>query len=328
MKLRFCLLHFSLPLKAVVRDCCAATWVFILEQLTFPSFQRLAKRHKHSAVQLTRLDQKKVLQRALTGLEKANGPGNLKDPAGVFVSSDDQNLPEGDYVFIPAVVPGRLSDDDEEHVAKRSKRDADVEDRLRVLEEALKQSSQMSHASEGEVTEVLRAVGLMEVRDEDDLEGPPDDFLCDGLDPFRMQDYQQETDTYEPFKEKLEASLKQDKDLIGKGGFQVAIVSNNNALTLEDRRAQAPMAVYNMLQMLREASKDPLFRLERHKDDPKLDQQAAASVQHLRQVPLSLTLLCIAFKLHVFHDYCRYPVQYIMPHRSRAWNTYSLALTF
>ena len=32
--------------------------------------------------------------------------------------------------------------------------DADVEDRLRVLEEALKQSSQMSHASEGEVTEV------------------------------------------------------------------------------------------------------------------------------------------------------------------------------
>ena len=54
--------------------------------------------------------------------------------------------------------------------------------------------------------QVLRAVGLMEVRDEDALEGPPDNFLCDGLDPFRMQDYQQETDTYEPFKERLEVS--------------------------------------------------------------------------------------------------------------------------
>ena len=32
--------------------------------------------------------------------------------------------------------------------------DADVEERLRVLEEALKQSSRMSHASEGDVTEV------------------------------------------------------------------------------------------------------------------------------------------------------------------------------
>ena len=42
---------------------------------------------------------------ALTELEKADGPGNLKDPAGVFVSSDDQNLPEGDYVFIPAGEP-------------------------------------------------------------------------------------------------------------------------------------------------------------------------------------------------------------------------------
>ena len=32
--------------------------------------------------------------------------------------------------------------------------DADVEDRLRVLEKVLKQSSQMSNASEGEVIEV------------------------------------------------------------------------------------------------------------------------------------------------------------------------------
>ena len=32
--------------------------------------------------------------------------------------------------------------------------DADVEDRLRALEKVLKQSSQMSNASEGEVTEV------------------------------------------------------------------------------------------------------------------------------------------------------------------------------
>ena len=31
----------------------------------------------------------------------------------------------------------------------------------------------------------------------------------------------------------MQASLKQEKDLIGKGGFQVAIVSNNNALALE-----------------------------------------------------------------------------------------------
>ncbi|KAK9825254.1 hypothetical protein WJX74_003430 [Apatococcus lobatus] len=37
---------------------------------------------------------------ALRELEKANGPGNLRDPAGIFVSSDDMNLPEGDYVFI------------------------------------------------------------------------------------------------------------------------------------------------------------------------------------------------------------------------------------
>ena len=42
---------------------------------------------------------------ALKELEKANGPGNLKDPAGVFVSSDDQNLPGGDYLFIPAGEP-------------------------------------------------------------------------------------------------------------------------------------------------------------------------------------------------------------------------------
>ena len=39
---------------------------------------------------------------ALRELKKANGPGNLKDPAGIFVSSDDHNLPEGDYVFISA----------------------------------------------------------------------------------------------------------------------------------------------------------------------------------------------------------------------------------
>ncbi|KAK9869006.1 hypothetical protein WJX84_009062 [Apatococcus fuscideae] len=159
------------------------------------------------------------------------------------------------------------SDDDEEHVTKRSKRDADVEDRLRVLEKVLKQSSQMSNASEGEVIEVLRA----EVRDEDALEGPPDNFLCDGLDPFRMQDYQQEADTYEPFKERLEDSLAQ---------------------------ARMPrQAVYNMLQMLREASKDPLFRLERHKDDPKLDQQAAASLQHLRQIDkMGVLVLNASFK--------------------------------
>ena len=31
----------------------------------------------------------------------------------------------------------------------------------------------------------------------------------------------------------MQASFKQEKDLIGKGGFQVAIVSNNNALALE-----------------------------------------------------------------------------------------------
>ncbi|KAK9863738.1 hypothetical protein WJX84_009634 [Apatococcus fuscideae] len=297
MKLRFCLLHFSLPLKAVVRDCCAATWVFILEQLTFPSFQRLAKRHKHSAVQLTRLDQKKVLQRALTGLEKANGPGNLKDPAGVFVSSDDQNLPEGDYVFIPAGKRRRVvdsSDDDEEHVAKRSKRgftssrpdggqagtgsngEGDAED------PDLTGSQLTSSPKAQAILQLLACCAL--------AEHPMAIFLTDGMRYHKLH-------------------------------------LRGEALHVRPDM-QPRQAVYNMLQMLREASKDPLFRLERHKDDPKLDQQAAASVQHLRQVPLSLTLLCIAFKLHVFHDYCRYPVQYIMPHRSRAWNTYSLALTF
>ena len=39
---------------------------------------------------------------ALRELEKANGPGNLKDPTGVVVTSDEQNLPEGEYLFIPA----------------------------------------------------------------------------------------------------------------------------------------------------------------------------------------------------------------------------------
>ncbi len=44
---------------------------------------------------------------ALTELEKANGPGNLKDPAGVYITSDkvNQNLPGGDYVFTSAGEP-------------------------------------------------------------------------------------------------------------------------------------------------------------------------------------------------------------------------------
>ena len=42
---------------------------------------------------------------ALAALEKANGPGSLQDPAGVFVSTDDKNLAPGIYSFIP-VEPG------------------------------------------------------------------------------------------------------------------------------------------------------------------------------------------------------------------------------
>ena len=41
---------------------------------------------------------------ALIELEKAKEPGNL-NPAGVVVSSADQDLPEGEYVFIPAGEP-------------------------------------------------------------------------------------------------------------------------------------------------------------------------------------------------------------------------------
>ena len=53
---------------------------------------------------------------------------------------------------------------------------------------------------------MLRAVDLTELRDRQDLEEPGVEFRCDGLDPFPMQDYQQETDSYEPFKARLEVS--------------------------------------------------------------------------------------------------------------------------
>ena len=42
------------------------------------------------------------------------------------------------------------------------------------------------------------------------------------------------------------------------------------------------------LQACLQAPRDALFRLDQHKDDPKLDQQAAAPLLHLRQIQPSL----------------------------------------
>ncbi|KAK9838695.1 hypothetical protein WJX74_001512 [Apatococcus lobatus] len=128
------------------------------------------------------------------------------------------------------------SDNDEQHAAKRSRREdleRSVLQRLQALEEMQKTFCQMSTASESAVTELLRAVDLTELRDRQDLEEPGVEFRCDGLDPFPMQAYQQETDSYEPFKARLEATLSQRAELIGVKGFEVTIINNSNPITVE-----------------------------------------------------------------------------------------------
>ena len=45
---------------------------------------------------------------ALKILESTNGPGNLRDSTGVFISDAETTLQAGDYAFIPAGSPGML----------------------------------------------------------------------------------------------------------------------------------------------------------------------------------------------------------------------------